>query len=272
MKTKRIESRDNPLLKLVRKVRDGHDRDRIFVEGVRLAEEAIRSGIAVESCLYNIGFAETERKADLLRLAEHAGASLAELSTRLLGSIAETKNSQGIILICKRPSTSNRLFKIDSESDSKRMPLYVLLSEVNDPSNVGAVVRTAEAAGAAGVLISENSADGFSPRALRASMGSAFRLPVWEDVPIESTIKSARTEGFQIAATARDGDASYLDIDWKQPLLVIFGSEGHGLSREILDYADMMVNIPIVESVESLNLAVSVGVILFEARRQNRLT
>ena len=139
---------------------------------------------------------------------------------------------------------------------------------VNDPSNLGAVIRTAEAAGARGVIIAKGSADPFSPRSLRASMGSAFRMPIWSDAEVTKVLEWAREHQTIITATAADDGISYLKVDWTRPRIVVFGSEAHGVGKTLLSAADEKVRIPIVNDVESLNLAVSAGVLLFEARRQ----
>jgi TrmH family RNA methyltransferase len=267
MTTQRIESRDNPRLKLARKVRDGRDDKRIFVEGVRLAEEAVRSGLAVEFCLAATG-RKDDRTDNLIRVLARGKTEIVEISSRLLSGIAETKNSQGLILICSRPADDRVSFENVTRGASPPVPIIVLLVNINNPSNLGAVVRSAEAAGAVGVIVSSNSADAFSPKALRATMGSGFRVPIWQGPSVMEAIRWAKQTGHEVTAATGDTPISYLDSDLTKPRLLIFGSEAHGVSDEILTAVDSTIRIPMDSPVESLNLAVSAGVILFEAKRQ----
>jgi TrmH family RNA methyltransferase len=149
------------------------------------------------------------------------------------------------------------------------VPIVVFLYETNNPSNLGAVIRTAEAAGAAGVIVSTGSADAFSPKAVRAAMGSSFRLPVWTDVDIGEAIGWAAGNKLQTIATTPAATTAHTDVDWTLPSMLLLGSEAHGLPESELRLVDDRIVIEMDKSVESLNLAVACGVILFEARRQN---
>ena len=144
----------------------------------------------------------------------------------------------------------------------------MFLNEVNDPSNLGAVFRTADAAGVAGIVVSKGSADVFSPKALRAAMGASLRIPLWENADFVDVILWSRTNGLRTTAADIGGEIEYTQIDWKLPRMVVFGSEAHGLSREALEIIDETMMISMQNGVESLNLAVSAGIILFEAVRQ----
>ena len=129
-------------------------------------------------------------------------------------------------------------------------------------------MRTAAAAGVAGIIVSTNSADVYSPKSLRASMGAAFNLPVWDKVTAEQAFDWAAGNGMTCTATAASADLSYTEVDWTKPRLLIFGSEAGGLEGLELPRRHDKVRIPMAAGIESLNLAVSAGIILFEARRQ----
>ena len=268
MTIKKIESRDNPRLKLARKIREGRVDDRIFVEGVRLAEEAVKSDVDIAYCLIESDFALGERQQHLLTAIEEKGIEIMEVAKGIFPSVAETKTSQGIVLICLRPLANRTSFEASLGHYSSAIPLLIVLAEVNNPSNLGAIVRTAEAAGARGVVITNNSADMFSPKSLRASMGSLFRMPIWEKAPIEEIIGWGKAREYAVSAATGDGQDIYFETDWTKPRMLIFGSEAHGIAGAVLTAVDSTVRIPIEQSVESLNLAVSAGAILFEARRQ----
>lgn len=259
-----ITSRDNAKLKLARAVRDGRERGMIFVEGVRLAEELFGSGLDARHVLVSSAFAETEKFAQLSELLLSKRASLAKVATNLFRSMTDTENSQGIVVLAERPAGDLGAIIANRE---KAAPT-VLLHKINNPANLGAVVRTAEAAGAAGVVTTAGSADAFSPKAVRASMGSCFRLPVVEGVEFRAAIDWAKADGLINTAADIGGSDSYFQVDWTKSRLLIFGSEAHGLSEGELQQLDESIKIPMDERVESLNLAVSAGIILFEAKRQ----
>lgn len=193
--------------------------------------------------------------------------TVAEVPEKIFRSLADTDQTQGVILIADKPRSSHQAIG-SALANAANLPIVLLLEEINNPSNLGAVIRTAEAAGVAGVITSANSADAFSPKALRAAMGSSLRLPIWEEVSVEDVFRWSveRT----LTATAADTGAAtnYTEIDWKKPRLLIFGSEAHGISDAARKGTKEMIRIPMAPGVESLNLAVSCGIILFEARRQ----
>jgi len=256
MKIELITSRDNQRLANARKVRDGKVPGMMFIEGRRLVREAIRSDIAIEECFFSDDLSD-----DGLRGAFHG--RVFEVPAKIFRSLADTDQPQGVIVVAKRPeSLPSRIV------GSSAVPLVIFLNEINNPSNLGAVIRTAEAAGVAGVIISDNSADVFSPKALRAAMGSSFRLPIWSGVNFDEAVNWANAQSFVTTAADISGEMSYTAVDWTKKRLLIFGSEAHGLSDADLDKVGEKIIIPMRQDVESLNLAVAAGVILFEARRQ----
>jgi TrmH family RNA methyltransferase len=251
-----IASRDNTKLKLARSVRDGREPSLIFIEGIRLFDEAVRSGLDIQHVLISSDVSDPVKLAELPVTQRSTAVKVA---SRLFDSISDTASSQGVLALAAKPI--------------HRVPdlpfgLMVLLHNVNNPSNLGAVVRTAEAAGVAGLITTTGSADAFSPKALRASMGSAFRLPIVEGLDFDDAIAWARKRGLVSTAADISGESSYLEVDLKIPRLVIFGSEAHGLDDRELASIDEKILIPMENEVESLNLAVSSGIILFEAKRQ----
>lgn len=268
--TNKISSRDNGKLVMARRVRDGKIEGLIFVEGLRLAEEVLRSGLAISECFVAPGFADAARGRELMDKIEETGVVICEVSENLFQSLADTSNSQGIIVIAARPTSG--VSKIEENLRSKSPVLVVMLHEVNDPSNLGSVFRTAEAVGVAGIIVSKGSADVFSPKALRAAMGASFRVPVWEKAGLNEVIAWSRLQGLRTTAADIDAEIQYTQVDWRLPRLVVFGSEAHGLTRNTLEMIDEVILIPMQNKVESLNLAVSAGIILFEAVRQNQVS
>ncbi len=257
-----ISSRENQRLVALRKVRDGKDRTRVFIEGRRLVADVVRSGIRVGECFFSDGFSD----GDLLDMVSRSGARMAEVPGRVFPSIADTNGPQGIVALAERPN-----WNLDSIASRiiTGLPVVIWLKEPNNPANLGAILRTAEASGAAGVLISPGGADAFSPKAVRGSMGSVFRLPVVANVEFALAQTFARQAGLITTAVDIAGEMEYTDVDWTKPRLLTLGSEAHGLSHEELEAAQERIVIPMNPPVESLNLAMAAGIILFEARRQN---
>jgi TrmH family RNA methyltransferase len=236
-----------------RRVRDGRDKFRIFIEGRRLAEEAVRSGLKVTECFVSEDF-------DDAGLVASIDAPTFRIPEKVFKTIADTDSPQGIIVIAERPTM--RPFA------KTLLPLTIFLNEINNPSNLGAILRTAEAAGVGHVVLSKGSADPYAPKALRASMGSAFRVSIEEGESLAEAAAITRERGGVVTGADIEGSASYLDLDWSVPRMLVFGSEAHGLSGEEKSLLDDTIRIPMADGVECLNLSVSAGVILFEARRQ----
>lgn len=244
-------------------MRDGFVKDLVFVEGIRLAEEALRSNLKIFDIFYTEDFAETERGHAFLENIRDL--NFAEVSAKIFDSLADTKNSQGLILICEKPETGKNVIQAKLNYS---FPLLVLLHQINNPVNLGAILRTAEAANVAGVITTKNSADAFSPKALRGAMGASLRLALWTNADFFEVLNWAKENNFVSVCADINARKSFLEIDWRRPRLLIFGSEAHGLSAEEREKIDEILIVPMANGVESLNLAVSAGVILFEAKRQ----
>jgi TrmH family RNA methyltransferase len=266
--TNKIASRENAKLKHARKVRDGKEGDAIFVEGLRLCEEALRSDLTVRECFASTKFLKGERARILAAAVLGNGVAVNEINDALFKSIADTDNPQGIALICDRPRSGRKAFEARFQLSTENVPAVIFLEDTNNPSNLGAILRVAEAAGAAGVIVSENSADPFSAKAIRASMGSAFRVPIWHTASFAEALRWARERTLIVTAADIVGEKLYTQIDWKVPRFLVFGSEAHGLREREKKKVEDLIRIPMSATVESLNLAVSAGVILFEAKRQ----
>jgi RNA methyltransferase, TrmH family len=260
----KITSRDNSLLRHARAVRDGKSRESIFVEGLRLCEEALRSNLKIEAVIYSERIARKDRAANLINELESVAVKSASVSEKLLESISYTKTPQGIVVIAARPQLTENQFKATQPAN----PLLVVLHGINNPVNVGAILRTAEAAGATGAITTQRTADPFSPKSLRGAMGSAFRLPIWSDVDYERAIEWLRIKDVRIFCADVNGTKGYLDVDWRTPAALIVGPESLGLSESEIAAVDEAIRIPMTKSVESLNVGVAAGVILYEARRQ----
>lgn len=267
----KIESRDNQKIKQARRVRDGKIEDLIFAEGLRLAEEVLRSRLSVAEIFVSASFAENRRGKDFLEDISARCSQIFRVSDTVFDSLTDTKNSQGVVVIARKPETGKESIEANLFKENQT-PLVLLLHRIGNPSNLGAILRTAEAADASGVITTRDSADAFSPKSLRGAMGAAFRLPLWANANFSDAAAWARRRGLISIAADVKAEKSYLEIDWNEPRLLIFGSEAHGLNEIETAEIDEILKIPMANDVESLNLAVSAGIILFEARRRVNLS
>lgn len=261
---KTITSRDNSLLRQARAVRDGKVKELIFIEGLRLAEEALRSNLNIDAVIVSDQLAQKEKAENLINELGQVSQRVASVSEKLLESISYTKTPQGIVLLASRPEVSKEVFAMSNLESS----LIVLMHRINNPVNVGAILRTAEAAGATGAIATQNTADPFSPKSLRGAMGSAFRLPVWFGPTYDEAVAWCGDRGIQTICADVHASTSYDEADWQRPTALILGPESEGLSSAEIAKANEAVRIPMYGSAESLNVAVAAGVMLYEAARQ----
>jgi RNA methyltransferase, TrmH family len=194
-----------------------------------------------------------------------AGADIIEVTDAVLASVATTVTPQGLVGVAtlEPPTLGPALRAAD---------LVVVLVEVSDPGNLGTIVRTAHAAGAAAVVCTERSADARNPKAVRASAGSLFALPVVEHVAAGEAIDACRTQGLQVLGATARGANDHDQLDLAPPTAFVFGSEAHGLPEQVLARCDDTVRVPLAPGAESLNLAAAAAVLCFEAARQRRHT
>src|SRR5215208_1764853 len=252
-----ITSRDNSLLRQVRAVRDGKIDELIFIEGLRLCEEAYRSDLAIEAVVVSEELLRKERAAGVIEELSRVSKRVASVSEKLLESVSYTKTPQGIIVLAQRPAASEERLAASLGAH----PLLVVLHQINNPVNVGAIVRTAEAAGATGVITTKNTSDPFSPKALRGAMGSAFRLPIWSGPSFDETVEWCRERGIVTACADAEADTDYTDLDWTRASALFVGPESTGFTAQELMNADRRVKISMKGLAESLNVSVAAGVL-----------
>jgi TrmH family RNA methyltransferase len=259
-----INSRNNSLLRLARTVRDGKDESLIFVEGLRLCEEALQSKLKIQAVIYSDQIARKERAASLLQELKNVCGQFSEVSELLLATVSYTKTPQGVILLAERPTSGKQKLAVNGP----RPHLLVIMDGINNPVNVGAILRTAEAAGATGVIVTGDSSDPFSPKALRGAMGSAFRLPIWHGIAYEEALAWCADHKIKTVCTDLNATKQHTEIDWTGPSALAVGPESTGLSPAQVVMADEAVKIPMEGEVESLNVAAAAAILLYEANRQ----
>ena len=265
MTSETINSRRNPLVQRARAVRDGREKGLVFVEGVRLCEEALRASVVFEAVMYTRALTEDERGYALLDRLRRVCQNTHAVSEDVLESVSDTKTPQGVVALARRPRTGSERIE-----QAPGVPLVVIMHEANNPSNAGAVLRVAEAAGATGVILTKHSTDPLSPKSLRGSMGAAFRLPLWTGPTLEEALGWCAARGIGTVAAAAAAAPLHTELDWTTPRAVVLGPEAGGLTAAELGATDEAVRIPMREPVESLNLATALAVVLYEAARQRR--
>ncbi|MBQ9376900.1 MAG: RNA methyltransferase [Schwartzia sp.] len=263
----RIESASNARIKWAaalhqRKARE--EEDAFVAEGVRLAEEAAASGWETLLCLVTEEALRGERVRVLTEGLESRGCPVYLVSERVYRKAAATVTPQGVMLAVRRRRAAL------SSVLSGGTPLVAVLDGVRDPGNAGTILRTADATGCTALVALEGTTDLFADKAVRSSMGSLFHLPVIHRVTRREWLDFAAARGLRLFAAMLDREARpHLEADFRVPAAVVFGSEGSGVSDEIAG-ASSPVHIPMAGGAESLNVASSAAIILYEAFRQRR--
>jgi TrmH family RNA methyltransferase len=285
-----ITSRENKWLKMFRAGLRGtgpEGEDALAVEGRKLVEDSLRSGLeAVALLVSESGERELEH---ILRAASESVAGIPRArvlrtTDKLFESVAGTETPQGVAALFRQPvwQFEDVLRGAASGDGAFRAgaPLLVVMAAVQDPGNVGTVVRSAEAFGATGVVTTRGSADPWSPKAIRASAGSALRLPLLRGMAIPVLIAQLRVAEVKIVAArsrvsagSREADeVAGAGADLRDAVAIFIGNEGAGLPPEVEHAADARISIPIAESVESLNAGIAASIVLYEAARQRKGT
>ena len=260
-----VRSRTNPLFKHLRALKErgvGPEGELCLLEGPKLVEEALAAGVTITEAAVGAKAVERPAGATVVAALRARGVPVRRLDDRLLGALSDAATSQGVLALARRPPPDEaRLFE--------GTPLILVAVGVQNPGNLGGLLRTAEAAGATGACLLEGGADPFSWKALRGSMGSAFRLPLAEGGGrAEPMLDRLEKRGVRVFATGARGETRYDEADLAAPVALLFGSEGSGLGEEIAGRAVARLRIPLAPPVESLNVGVAAGLVLFEAARQ----
>ena len=259
-----ITSRQNPIVARYRAARERKaDTDPILLDGVHLVREALDANVPLRDVVVARD-ADRDEMRELLARLSHAHVELRTASPAVMSAISPVRSPSPVVALTDAPDLDGdaavaRLFE-------RGTPLVVIGHGIQDPGNVGAIVRVAEAAGATGVVVGTASADPFGWKAVRASMGSVLRLPLAADTA--AGLDAARRYGCRIIAMLPHEGKPIYEEDFRRPTAIVVGSEGAGLPAGLIDSADERATIPMQTPVESLNAAVTAAIVLYEARRQ----
>jgi RNA methyltransferase, TrmH family len=257
-----ITSRQHPIVKEFRELARG-DRDLMLLDGWHLLAEAAGARIAVEQiAICGPPSSIEQRVVDRLR---REGAQIVEVSGTVLNALSPVNAPTGVVASARRPAVTPEAIVLPAPA------LVLAATGLQDPGNAGAIIRSAAAAGATGVILDDSSADPWGWKALRASMGSAFHLPVLRTRTLAQLISDWRSSGIRIAAAVPRQGTPMHDVDFTPPTALLLGGEGAGLPEDLISGADARVTIPMRGGIESLNAAVAAAVLLYEAQRQRQL-
>jgi TrmH family RNA methyltransferase len=258
-----ITSRQHALVKEFRRVARG-DARLALLDGWHLLDDAVRARVNVRTVAVATGAipAGAER---ILGRARDAGAAVYEVAPRVLEALSPVRTPTGVVsLVERRAATFPQLL-------TPSPPLVVVAVDMQDPGNVGAVIRSSEAGGATGVIFAGASADPWGWKALRAAMGSTFRLPAVTASDVSQVVADLRHAGVLLVASVPRGGTPMHTLDLRAGLAIIIGGEGPGLPSDIVARADARVTVPMKPPVESLNAAVAAALLVYEARRQREV-
>jgi len=264
---RRVAGRHNVLIKEVRRAFARAELtadDECAVEGVRIVEEAIRSGLHLRAVLFS-----ESGQVRAGRLLPQVGSQVETLllPDKLFTSMVPSETPQGVAALVRMKSYVLE----DLLAGEQASALVVAVAGVQDPGNLGTILRSAEAFGATGVLLGENTVSAYNSKVVRASAGSIFRIPLLRQ-ELMSALRSLRERGLRLLATSSHKGNPLKDAGLTSPLALLVGSEGAGLSREIMAQVDEVVAIPHSHRVESLNAGVAASIALYEAVRQRMLS
>ena len=256
-----ISSKDNELIKRIKKLKDKKYRDEsneYIIEGVKLIEEAVKENAKIKKIIICEDTTRTYEIPTNIML-EIAKYECVYVTDKIFNSITQVTNPQGIMAIIEK-NTNNT--EIDFTQD-----IIIALDDVQDPGNLGTILRTVDSIGLNQIIISKGTADAFNPKVVRSTMGAIFRVKIIEVDNLQDTIKQIKRHHFKLMVTSLQTNNSIYDIEFKKKIIVI-GNEANGVSKEIHDMADERAKIPMLGRTESLNASVAAGIVMYEYVRQ----
>lgn len=238
-----------------------------LIEGRNAVTEALRAGTAIDKIYVARG--DTDRTlSQIVALAKGAGIVVADADHRKLDAMSRTHAHQGVIAVAAVRAYASVEDIFAAAAEKGEQPLIVVCDELSDPHNLGAVIRTAECAGAHGVIIPKRRSAGLTAVVAKTSAGAVSYLPVARVSNIPALLKDLKKQGVWVFGTAADGNTALYDADLKGPAAIVIGSEGDGMSRLVAEGCDFLVSIPVKGRISSLNASAAAAILLYEAVRQ----
>lgn len=254
-----ITSKDNSIIKEIKKLKDRKVRSakgEFIVEGFRFVEEALKSDYEVKTLIIE---ESVESKLSSYNIDKYLDSiNTIYVTKSIMKLLASTETPQGVLAVVKNKDIE----LVDDDG------FYIFCDKVQDPGNLGTIIRTAHASGALGVILRKGTVDLYNDKTLRSTMGSIFNVPVVYDNDDLDTILSLKNNGFKVISSSLDTDYNFYDIDLTGKCIIVVGNEGNGISSEIFAISDEKFKIPMPGGAESLNVGIATSVIAFEAVRQ----
>lgn len=258
-----ITSKDNEMVKHIRKLKEKKYRDEYgeyIVEGIKLINEAIEENLNVKTIVVCDNCdKEIINRNSMYEVAKH---NCVYVDEKVFNTITEVKNPQGILAVIEKKDKEK---EINYKED-----IIVVLDDIQDPGNLGTILRTVDSAGLTQIIVSKKSGDVYNSKVVRSTMGAIFRVNVIESDNLVQTIKEIKKHKFSVISTSLDTDKSIYDMEYKKVAIVI-GNEANGVSKEIQDLSDTRIKIPMLGKTESLNASVATGIVVYEYVRQKLL-
>lgn len=246
-----ITSKDNEIIKNIKKLKEKKYRlNSYIVEGIKMVKEAINENQEIALIAIREDF-----KIDF----DTKKIKIVTISNKIFNDISDVKTPQGILAVIKK----NQNNQIETNSD------YILaLDSLQDPGNMGTIIRTADSANINQIIINKTTVDPYSPKVIRSTMGAIYRTNIIEVEDLKATLKEMKSKGFQIITTDLKATQSIYDINYNNKTVVVIGNEANGVSQEILQTADKKVIIPMLGKTESLNASIAASIMIYEYVRQ----
>ncbi|MFL0251693.1 TrmH family RNA methyltransferase [Clostridium neuense] len=258
-----IKSKENNLIKEVRKLKEKKYRDlnkSFLIEGFRFVEEALKSNFEVKYVFICEKQKEKFQRLGFENLIDKTTKSF-EVSESVLNTISSTETPQGIVAVVK-----NKISNLQIKNG-----FYILIDKVQDPGNMGTIIRSANASGALGVIITKGTVDTYNNKTLRSTMGSIFKIPIIFEDSDFNNVKKLKENEFKLITSSLNTEYNFYDIDLKGKVIIAVGNEGNGISKDIFGLSDISVKIPMPGNAESLNVGVAASIMMFEAVRQIKI-
>ncbi len=259
-----ITSPHNPRVKLAARLRDHRQRSkeqRILIEGAREISRAIAAGVALQEVFVCVELCRSAEAKQLLEILPGSAAEVLEVSEQVFSRLAFGQRAEGVVAVAVVPSHRPENLVL------RENPLVAVLEGVEKPGNIGAVLRSADAAGVSALVLADPRTDLYNPNAIRASLGTIFTLPV-ATAAGDDALAWLRTKGLQIVAARVQGSVAYTEIDYSRPTAIVLGSEAAGLSPLWTGGDIRAIRLPMLGAADSLNVSAAAAVLFYEALRQ----
>lgn len=259
-----ITSSSNPTIKEIKSLhrkRDRWSKKLFIIEGIKMVEECILNNYPLNKLVYSEQLFNISGGKELFNEIRTFN-NIINVPDKLYNDISNVETPQGILAVV--PFIDNPI----SDIEQKNKPFILVLDRVQDPGNMGTIIRTSDAFGIDGIIVTEGCVDVYNPKVVRATMGSILRVPIYYSSSAVDIIKEFKANGVNICSTSLDGDKFIQAVDFTKPSIMIIGNESKGVSSSLQLLSDELIKIPMVGGAESLNAAVASSVIMYEALRQ----